>query len=63
MLVGIFLANPVTPMIILVSSISNNFNGYTKKVIYNGSVLIAYCCGTFIGPLLMRPSEGEVFKE
>ncbi|KAG2226514.1 hypothetical protein INT45_014258 [Circinella minor] len=57
MLIGIFLATIDGVSTIVLSSISNNVSGYTKKVFYNGSYLVAYCLGNFTGPLLIIPHE------
>ncbi|KAI9276861.1 major facilitator superfamily domain-containing protein [Phascolomyces articulosus] len=57
MLVGIFCANIDCVSTIVLSSISNNVSGYTKKVFYNGTYLVAYCLGNFAGPLLILPEQ------
>ncbi|KAI7853649.1 major facilitator superfamily domain-containing protein [Circinella umbellata] len=57
MLIGIFLATIDGVSTIVLSSISSNVSGYTKKVFYNGSYLVAYCLGNFTGPLLIFPHE------
>ena len=60
MLAGIFLATIDSVSTIVLSAISNNVSGYTKKVFYNGSYLVAYCLGNFAGPLLIIPHEGTL---
>ncbi|KAG2226515.1 hypothetical protein INT45_014259, partial [Circinella minor] len=57
MLIGIFLSNIGSVSTLVLSSISNNVSGYTKIVFYNGSYLIAFCLGNFLGPLLIFPHE------
>jgi hypothetical protein len=39
--------------VLLVTSISNNVTGYTKKIFYNGALMVFYTLGNFIGPLMM----------
>ncbi|CEP15329.1 hypothetical protein [Parasitella parasitica] len=39
--------------VLLVTSISNNVTGYTKKIFYNGVLMIFYTVGNFVGPLMM----------
>ncbi|KAI7885993.1 MFS general substrate transporter [Lichtheimia hyalospora FSU 10163] len=38
---------------LLVTLIGNNVKGYTKKIFYNTSIMIAYTLGNLIGPLMM----------
>ncbi|KAI9497363.1 major facilitator superfamily domain-containing protein [Zychaea mexicana] len=57
MLAGIFLVTTNPASAIVLSVISNNVNGYTKKVFYNAAYLVAYCLGNFTGPLMMRPEQ------
>ncbi|KAI9276857.1 major facilitator superfamily domain-containing protein [Phascolomyces articulosus] len=57
MLSGIFLVGVAPVYLIFLTMISNNIRGYTKRVFYNGGILVAYCMGNFIGPLLMRQNE------
>ncbi|KAI8149506.1 major facilitator superfamily domain-containing protein [Fennellomyces sp. T-0311] len=38
---------------LLVTLIGNNVKGYTKKIFYNSSIMVAYTVGNFIGPLMM----------
>ncbi|KAI9482967.1 MAG: major facilitator superfamily domain-containing protein [Benjaminiella poitrasii] len=39
--------------VLLITSISNNVSGYTKKIFYNGVLMIFYTIGNFVGPLMM----------
>ncbi|KAI9499294.1 major facilitator superfamily domain-containing protein [Zychaea mexicana] len=39
--------------VLMIASISNNVSGYTKKIFYNGSLMVFYTIGNFVGPLLM----------
>ncbi|GAA5803984.1 major facilitator superfamily domain-containing protein [Helicostylum pulchrum] len=39
--------------VLMVTSISNNVSGYTKKIFYNGMVMIFYTLGNFCGPLMI----------
>lgn len=39
--------------VLMVTSISNNVTGYTKKIFYNGVLMIFYTIGNFLGPLMM----------
>lgn len=41
----------------LQTSISSNTIGYSKKIFYTGSSMVAYCVGCFIGPLLMLQKD------
>lgn len=43
----------VAVYVLMVTSISNNVTGYTKKIFYNGVVMIFYTIGNFAGPLMM----------
>ncbi|EHY54809.1 hypothetical protein HRR83_004019 [Exophiala dermatitidis] len=55
-LVGYYmwLGNSATALIIILSCISTNVAGYTKKTTVNAMVLIAYCVGFLIGPQTFR---------
>ncbi|KAI7907698.1 major facilitator superfamily domain-containing protein [Cokeromyces recurvatus] len=39
--------------VLLITSISNNVSGYTKKIFYNGVLMVFYTIGNFVGPLMM----------
>lgn len=39
------------------TSVANNVAGYTKKIFYNAAIVVAYCVGNFVGPLLMMEKE------
>lgn len=41
----------------LSTSVSNNVTGYTKKIFYNASLVVAYSVGNFVGPLLILDRE------
>ena len=43
--------------VLMVTSISNNVSGYTKKIFYNGMVMIFYTIGNFCGPLMIVESQ------
>ena len=46
-----------TPFVALLSLISSNVAGYTKKTTVAALYLIAYCAGNIIGPQTFRPSD------
>jgi hypothetical protein len=53
-LVGFYLAWSYSAVyVLMVTSISNNVSGYTKKIFYNGVLMIFYTVGNFCGPLMM----------
>lgn len=41
----------------LQTSISSNTTGYSKKIFYTGTSMVALCAGCFIGPLLMLQKD------
>ncbi|KAG0179516.1 hypothetical protein DFQ29_002023 [Apophysomyces sp. BC1021] len=45
----------VSSYVLMVASISNNVSGYTKKIFYNGMMMIFYTIGNFVGPFVMAP--------
>lgn len=57
-LIGYYLtqASP-TPFVALLSLISTNVAGYTKKTTVAALYLIAYCVGNIIGPQTFRPKD------
>ena len=48
------LGNSPSPVILILSIVSTNVAGYTKKTTVNALVLIAYCVGFLIGPQTFR---------
>lgn len=46
-----------TPFVALLSLISSNVAGYTKKTTVAAMFLIAYCVGNIIGPQTFRPGK------
>ncbi|KAI9848466.1 MAG: hypothetical protein M1837_000261 [Sclerophora amabilis] len=46
-----------TPFVALLSLISTNVAGYTKKTTVAAAYLIAYCAGNIIGPQVFRPKD------
>lgn len=61
-MVGIWLfgASPV-PYICLLSNISSNTAGHTKKVVSNAIFLIGYCVGNMIGPQTFKAEEAPTY--
>ncbi|KAJ5942911.1 hypothetical protein N7516_003079 [Penicillium verrucosum] len=57
-LIGYYLtqASP-TPFVALLSLISSNVAGYTKKTTVAALYLIGYCAGNIIGPQVFRPKD------
>ncbi|KAG1451838.1 hypothetical protein G6F56_007981 [Rhizopus delemar] len=53
-LIGFYLAwSYVSVYVLLITCISNNVTGYTKKIFYNGVLMLFYTIGNFVGPLMM----------
>jgi ACS family allantoate permease-like MFS transporter len=50
----IILGNSPSPLILILSLVSTNVAGYTKKTTVNSLVLISYCGGFLIGPQTFR---------
>lgn len=50
----IILGNSPSPLILILSLVSSNVAGYTKKTTVNSLVLISYCGGFLIGPQTFR---------
>ncbi len=46
-----------TPFVALLSLISSNVAGYTKKTTVAACYLVAYCVGNIIGPQTFRPAD------
>ncbi|CAO3621479.1 unnamed protein product [Cunninghamella blakesleeana] len=61
-LVGYFFvwANNASYVFIL-TLVSSNVSGYSKKVFYNGAVVIGYTLGNFFGPLLILEHEAPTY--
>jgi len=51
-----------TPFVALLSLISSNVAGYTKKTTVAALYLIAYCVGNIIGPQTFRPKDAPRYK-
>lgn len=43
--------------VLVITSVSNNVSGYTKKIFYNGMIMIFYTIGNFCGPLMIVESQ------
>lgn len=50
----VIVGNSPTPFILILSVVTTNVAGYTKKTTVNALVLIAYCVGFLIGPQTFR---------
>jgi MFS transporter, ACS family, allantoate permease len=50
----VVLGNSPSPLILILSIVSSNAAGYTKKTTVNALVLISYCLGFIIGPQTFR---------
>ncbi|KAF7727758.1 hypothetical protein EC973_007217 [Apophysomyces ossiformis] len=58
MLIGLCLQLTMGSIYVLIlTSISNNVSGYTKKIFYNNMMGVAYTVGNFLGPFLMTPAS------
>ncbi|KAI8150315.1 major facilitator superfamily domain-containing protein [Fennellomyces sp. T-0311] len=42
---------------LLITTIGSNVSGYSKKIFYNGSFVVFYTLGNFIGPLMMIENQ------
>lgn len=51
------LQSTATPFVALLSLISTNVAGYTKKTTVAAMYLISYCVGNIIGPQTFRPKD------
>ncbi|KAI8142048.1 major facilitator superfamily domain-containing protein [Fennellomyces sp. T-0311] len=61
-LVGFYLCwSYCAAYVLMIASISNNVSGYTKKIFYNGSLMVFYTIGNFVGPLLMIDSQKPMY--
>jgi hypothetical protein len=62
-LLGYFIAWAMNgTSVILLTLAGSNVVGYTKKIFYNGTNMIFYTLGNFIGPLVMLEREAPVYK-
>ncbi|CEI90193.1 hypothetical protein RMCBS344292_04523 [Rhizopus microsporus] len=53
-LIGFYLAwSYCSVYVLLITSVSNNVTGYTKKIFYNGVLMLFYTIGNAVGPLMM----------
>ncbi|CAO3621463.1 unnamed protein product [Cunninghamella blakesleeana] len=48
--------------VMLLTIIASNVSGYSKKVFYNASVMVAYTIGNFVGPLVMLSNESPGYR-
>lgn len=61
-LLGFYLAwSYCAAYVLMVTSISNNVSGYTKKIFYNGVLMIFYTIGNFCGPLMIVESQAPTY--
>lgn len=51
-----------TPFVALLSLISSNVAGYTKKTTVAALYLISYCAGNIIGPQTFRPKDKPKYR-
>lgn len=51
-----------TPFVALLSLISTNVAGYTKKTTVAAFYLIGYCAGNIIGPQTFRPKDAPNYR-
>lgn len=62
-LLAFYLSWPCTgAYTLIVSLISSTVSGYSKKIFYNGILMIAYTLGNFIGPLVILDHEAPAYK-
>ncbi|KAI7872140.1 major facilitator superfamily domain-containing protein [Spinellus fusiger] len=43
--------------VMIIATISTNVSGFTKKIFYNGMIMIFYTIGNFTGPYMLVPSQ------
>ncbi|CAO3621471.1 unnamed protein product [Cunninghamella blakesleeana] len=48
--------------VVLLTIVASNVSGYSKKIFYNSSLMIAFTLGNFIGPLVMRANEAPIYR-
>ncbi|ORZ23512.1 major facilitator superfamily domain-containing protein [Absidia repens] len=46
----------------LLTLVAKNVSGYSKKIFYNASIMVAYTIGNFIGPIVMLSNEAPVYR-
>lgn len=51
----------VGTLVMVLTSVSNNVSGYTKKIFYNCSMVFFCAVGNFVGPQLMLPSQSPLY--
>jgi hypothetical protein len=62
-LLAFYLSWPCTgAYTLIVTLISSTVSGYSKKIFYNGILMIAYTLGNFIGPLVILDNEAPAYK-
>ncbi|OCH90888.1 MFS general substrate transporter [Obba rivulosa] len=62
-LVGIWLINTVTPILIIAMSWAQaNCAGHTKRVVYNAMVMIAFGVGNICGPQTFRAKQAPTYR-
>lgn len=47
---------------LVLTLVSNNVSGYTKKVFYNAVLIVGQTFGNFIGPLIMVDSQAPTYS-
>lgn len=61
-LLGFYLAwSYCAAYVLMITSVSNNVSGYTKKIFYNGILMIFYTLGNFCGPLMIVESQAPAY--
>ncbi|KAL7318911.1 hypothetical protein PS15m_002094 [Mucor circinelloides] len=61
-LVGLYLSWAMTGTVSLVLTlVTNNISGYTKKVFYNAVIVVGQTFGNFIGPLIMIQEQAPTY--
>lgn len=61
-LIGVYLSNGFGgAYVLMMTALSNNVTGYTKKIFYNGVFMVFYTIGNFVGPFLMVDSTKPVY--
>ncbi|KAI8331909.1 major facilitator superfamily domain-containing protein [Chlamydoabsidia padenii] len=46
----------------LLTIVGSNVKGYSKKIFYNGGIMIFYTIGNFVGPLMMVSDEAPSYR-
>ncbi|KAI9302987.1 major facilitator superfamily domain-containing protein [Cunninghamella echinulata] len=61
-LIGYYLTWPCAATFVLIlTCITNNVSGYTKKIFYNSMIIVFYTIGNFAGPFLMVESQKPTY--